>query len=202
MIETWGKVLEAFPASPALPGVRSVAVIPFEWSETAVFEQDYAEGADVALAAEAAREFLHPDYAYQASLHWDMWRLKNPEELADTDMEAIVDDEFLDKDESGVDATGESEEVSELSGDHRPGNRTDELLGWKRLPMEVTITCVGPEFEEVVAKTELDGSPESAFSVVPERPHLRVDLGLDTLFLPDDADHEDDHEVEDEDDED
>ena len=36
MMQLWQRVIEAFPASAVLSGVRNVAVYPFEWGETPV----------------------------------------------------------------------------------------------------------------------------------------------------------------------
>jgi hypothetical protein len=57
--------------------------------------------------------------------------------------------------------------------------------------MEVSIVCIGPEFD--VPEGGNDGSAEPSAS-----PHFRIELGLDTLFLPDEestpAEDEDDWE--------
>ena len=180
MLEAWGKLLEAFPASAAQPGVRGLAVIPFSWSETAVLEQVYGEGESIEATVEAAREFLHADYVYQAAMRWDVWRLKTPDELAETDMEALVDDEFRDDEDAGE---PDDEDVDLPSGAREPSGSTgNETLSWKRVPLEVAITCLGPEFDQGTAGAPVD---QQALALDAASPHFRIDLGLDTLFLPD-----------------
>lgn len=181
MLDAWGKLLEAFPASTKQPGVRGLAVIPFDWGETAVLEQVFAEGSTVEETVVAAREFQHADYAYQAAMRWDVWRQKTLEELAETDLESLTD-ELLDAEER------EEEQTEELAGEGGAESETaDESLGWKRVPMEISIICLGPEFD-----AETGSAPAGGMA---GNPHFRVDLGLDTLFLPEDeALQEDDPE--------
>ena len=70
------KTLEAFPYSPAVPGVRSVSVHPLDWSEPVAMEEEFAEGAEAAYAMELAAEFKNPDCAYQATAFWDLWEFR------------------------------------------------------------------------------------------------------------------------------
>ena len=91
MLGGWRKLLDEFPSSLAMPGVRGVAAIPFIWGEAAAFEQVFAEGATIESVVEAAREFQHADYAYQAAMRWDVWRQKTLEELAETDLDKLVE---------------------------------------------------------------------------------------------------------------
>lgn len=171
MLEFWGKLLEVFPASAAAPDVRGVAAIPFTWGEAAAVEQVFAEGASVESTVALAREFLHPDYAYQAALRWDMWRQKTVEELTEPDPDELAGEAR--PDHASDDASGDSDTGADEA--------FTETLGWKRVPLEVTITCLGPEF---------DRPDDVAGAVPPEAsPHFKIDLGLDTLFLPEaDAD--------------
>jgi hypothetical protein len=182
MLDFWAKLLEAFPCSPSQPGVRGLAVIPFSWGETAVLEQVYAESETIDSAVQAARDFLHPDYAYVAAMNWDIWRQKSFEELAETDVDALIDTEL---DPSSADELESSQsEVSEAALDQLEVSgsslqvSTNETLGWKRVPKEVTIACLGPEFDAV----EDLNAPESSTNY--QNPHFRIDVGLDTLFLP------------------
>jgi hypothetical protein len=172
MLDAWRKLLDEFPSSLALPGVRGVAAIPFTWGEAAVFEQVFAEGATIESVVAAAREFQHPDYAYQAAMRWDVWRQKTLEELAETDLDALVDEELNEESDAGEESAGEDE------GGSQPAQSANETLGWKRVPMEVSIVCLGPEFD---AATESNSAEPAAGN-----PHFRLELGLDTLFLPDD----------------
>lgn len=73
MLRYWASALEQFPQSSLSPGIREVAVYPFEWSEAPVMEQSFPEGATWEHAAALAAEFLHDDYAYEARLKWDVW---------------------------------------------------------------------------------------------------------------------------------
>jgi len=174
MLESWGKLLEAFPSSPSHNGVRGLAVVPFSWGETAVLEQVYAEGETIESAVSAARDFLHPDYAYVAAMHWDMWRQKSLEELDETNMEELVDKESADFEDQLPD-----DEANLEPNDAAASAEMNETLGWKRVPMEVTIACLGPEFE---AAEDFGASQTSA-----QNPHFRIDFGLDTLFLPEES---------------
>ena len=73
MLQHWKCVIEAFPVSGNVPGIRSLVIYPFQWAETPVFERSFGEGFDVDEAVRLATEFLHEDYAYEAELHWDLW---------------------------------------------------------------------------------------------------------------------------------
>jgi len=62
MLATWAKALAVFPVSTLAPGIRELAVYPFEWGETPVLEQSFQEGAVleevVPMAAESAIRLL------------------------------------------------------------------------------------------------------------------------------------------------
>src|ERR1051325_4100446 len=155
MLGYWAKALGLFPASSLAPGIRELAVYPFNWAEAPVLEQSLEEGAPMGEAVRLAAEFLHQDYAYQAEINWDVW-------------------------------VPQSNEDEAAGPDGRP---QDGLAQWERVPGTVSIACLGPEFE-----------PESDHGE--ERAHLLLNLGLDTLFLPDlsgilgaDADTEDEDEL-------
>lgn len=63
----------------------------------------------------------------------------------------------------------------ELNWDVWVPRQEGSLDQWERLPLAVSVACLGAEFEE--EETE-------------DRPHLLFDLGLDSLFLPPEADKE------------
>lgn len=184
MLEAWGKILDTFPESIQIAGVRGVTVLPFNWGEAAALEQGFAEGATVETALSAARDFQHSDYAYLAALCWDAWRQKTLEELSETDLDALAEAELAEESEGGDE---ELEQDDELPLGGKPSQSANETLSWKRVPMEVSVICLGPEFD-----TESGGASGSSESA---NPHFRIDLGLDTLFLPDEiASEEDDPE--------
>jgi len=81
MLAAWAKALAEFPASSLAPGIRELTVYPFDWGETPVLEQSFAEGATVEQAVPLAAEFLHEDYAYEAELNWDIWVPRSVEYL-------------------------------------------------------------------------------------------------------------------------
>ena len=73
MLQHWKHVIEAFPASPAAPGIQSLTVHPFHWGETPVFERIFGEDVVADDAVTLATEFLHDDYAYEVEMKWDLW---------------------------------------------------------------------------------------------------------------------------------
>ena len=72
MLEHWRRAMEAFPASEIAPGV-SLAIYPFDWSETPVLERSFGGETDAGELATLSYEFLHDDYAYEAEIRWDLW---------------------------------------------------------------------------------------------------------------------------------
>ncbi len=70
------KVLEAFPFSRPVAGVRSISVHPIDWSEPPAIEREFAEGAEIGYTIEMAREFENPDCAYEATVFWDLWEFR------------------------------------------------------------------------------------------------------------------------------
>ena len=123
MLATWAKTLAEFPVSSLAPGIRELAVYPFEWGEAPVLEHSFQEAAAVGEALVLAAEFLHDDYAYQVELNWDVWMPREP----------------------------------------------GSLDQWERIAETVSVACLGPQFEQ--EDTEV-------------RAHLLVDLGLDSILLP------------------
>ncbi|MBI2815945.1 MAG: hypothetical protein HYX72_03300 [Acidobacteria bacterium] len=83
MLQHWSRVLEAFPGSALLPGIRSISVYPLNWAESPVFERSFGEGATVEDAVILGSEFLHDDYAYEAEMNWDLWVRNEPAISAD-----------------------------------------------------------------------------------------------------------------------
>ena len=82
MLQHWGSALAEFPVSATSPGVRSLAVYPFRWSETPILEQSFQEGADVDHVVGLTGEWLHADCAYQAQMNWDLWLQASSEAIA------------------------------------------------------------------------------------------------------------------------
>lgn len=72
VLDAFRKVLEDFPYSSNLPGIRYISVHPLDWSEPAALEQEFAGGADAAYVLGLVAEFQHPDCAYQAAAFWDL----------------------------------------------------------------------------------------------------------------------------------
>jgi len=128
MLATWAKALAEFPVSSLAPGIRELAVYPFEWGEAPVLEHLFQEGSGVGEALVLAAEFLHDDYAYQVELNWDVWAPREP----------------------------------------------GSLDQWERVAETVSVACLGPKFDDLQFE---DKDTEV-------RPHLLVDLGLDSIFLP------------------
>ena len=81
MLATWAKALAVFPVSTLAPGIRELAVYPFEWGETPVLEQSFQEGAVLEEVVPMAAEFLHDDFAYEVELNWDVWLPREPGSL-------------------------------------------------------------------------------------------------------------------------
>ena len=79
MLQHWGSALAEFPVSATSPGIRSLAIYPFCWSETPILQQSFQEGADLDHVAGLAGEWLHADCAYEAQMNWDLWLLAAPE---------------------------------------------------------------------------------------------------------------------------
>jgi hypothetical protein len=127
MLGYWQRAIQEFPASQDAPGVRSVAVYPLNWSETPSVEQAFEEGTGAEEALEVAREFLHPDCAYEAQMSWELWTPKPLDSLDDEDND------------------------------------------WERKPQEVSINCLGTEFDRE--------SPD-------EHGHLEINFGPESNFLP------------------
>ncbi len=73
MLERFRALLEAFPYSQSRPMVHGLRVRPFNWSEHPVLEEDFGDGAETAHVLALASDFLHGDYAYEASAFWDLW---------------------------------------------------------------------------------------------------------------------------------
>ncbi|MBI3933900.1 MAG: hypothetical protein HY316_04355 [Acidobacteria bacterium] len=134
MLAAWAKALAEFPLSTLSPGIRELAVYPFEWGEPPVLEQSFQEGARVEEAVPLAAEFLHEDYAYEAELNWDVWVPREP----------------------------------------------GSLDQWERVTQTISVACLGPQFE-----------PEGT----EDHPHLLVSLGLDSIFLPEQTENEDEKEL-------
>ena len=72
-------------------------------------------------------------------------------------------DVWVPRADESLDAGADPESVPDIA---------QSLAQWERLPQRVGVTCLGPQFEQESDQT-------------PERPHLLLNLGLDTLFLPD-----------------
>lgn len=154
MLQHWQKVLEAFPASQ-FQGMRSLTIHPFDWSETPVFERTFGDDATPADATALAAEFLHDDYAYEVEMNWDLWVPDDPAKVVSQEM----------PDES---------EPSEVDDDfENSGARGTASNGWHRAPVVVSISCLGPEFEQEI--------PE-------DRADIQIKFGLDTPFLPPEED--------------
>lgn len=74
MLDRFRVLLETFPFSKSRPRVCGFRVYPLSWSEHPVVEEDFTEeGADIDYILGRAAEFLHADYAYEASAFWDLW---------------------------------------------------------------------------------------------------------------------------------
>ena len=72
VLDAFRKILEDFPYSSSLPGVRYISVHPLDWSEPPTLEQEFAGGADAAHVLGLVAEFQHPDCAFQAAAFWDL----------------------------------------------------------------------------------------------------------------------------------
>jgi hypothetical protein len=122
MLQLWQRVMELFPASESFPGIKSVAIYPFNWSETPVFERSFGEPAGPDDAVSLASEFLHDDYAYEVEMVWDLWV---PAPL-------VVENRL-------ADSPADSEEPADT--------QRNEATGWIQVPSSVSISCLGSGFE-------------------------------------------------------
>lgn len=117
MLQAWKRVIEAFPFSAGGPAIRSLAIYPFNWSETPVFERSFGEGISAEDVIDLAAEFLHDDYAYEVEVYWDLW-LPDPTAEVTEEMEPeALDDSF-----------------------------PEQEPGWRLTPMTVSLACTGPKF--------------------------------------------------------
>ena len=73
MLERFRVLLEAFPHSEVRPGVQALRVHPLNWTEPLVVDHTFRKGAEIGEALALAAEFTHGDYAYEASMFWDIW---------------------------------------------------------------------------------------------------------------------------------
>ena len=73
MLGHWKTLIEAFPVSAVYPGIRSLAIHPFDWAEAPAFERNFEAGTEAGDVIHLAAEFQYADYAYEAELHWDLW---------------------------------------------------------------------------------------------------------------------------------
>jgi len=73
MLAHWRQAIESFPASPQARGVRSLAVYPLDWNQTATMEDAFLDGGSADETLQLAQEFLHADCAYEARMSWDLW---------------------------------------------------------------------------------------------------------------------------------
>lgn len=151
MLDYWKQVVEAFPSSERFRGVRTLIVHPLNWQEAVVLEQGFDDGATGEVVASIAAEILHDDYAYEAEMKWDLW-------FPDDVRTAIRDVPDAD-----------SEEEFEGNDNVIPINGKSQDDGWRKEPVTVSISCLGPAFE-----IEESG----------DRPNILICLGLDTPFLP------------------
>jgi hypothetical protein len=125
MLELWRRAIDAFPVSESAPGV-SLAVYPFDWSETPVFERSFGEGTSSEELVNLASEFLHDDYAYEAELRWDLWLPEPPVKPG------------------GTGFTPEEDSGEERGEEENPKRFTE--AGWRRTPSAVSLACLGPQF--------------------------------------------------------
>lgn len=70
---TLKKVLAEFPFSRLRPAA-TLRVLALEYGEPPLLERVYDDVADPDELAEAAREFLHEDSAFQVEAGWDLWQ--------------------------------------------------------------------------------------------------------------------------------
>jgi len=73
MLPRAASVMKQFPFSEQRPGVTYLAIHPVSWSEPTVLERRFVPGVSPEVAASAASELLHEDYAYVFEAHWDLW---------------------------------------------------------------------------------------------------------------------------------
>jgi hypothetical protein len=66
-------VLQQFPFSAQLPGIRYVAVQPVSWNEATVLERRFSPGIRPEEAVMIAADLVHDDYGYIFEAHWDLW---------------------------------------------------------------------------------------------------------------------------------
>lgn len=119
--------MEAFPASEIAPGV-SLAIYPFDWSETPVLERSFGGETDAGELATLSSEFLHDDYAYEAEIRWDLW-LPASGGAESAPARVVEESEFEERERE------EEGYVESLGGND-----------WQRTPSTVAIACMGPGF--------------------------------------------------------
>jgi hypothetical protein len=66
-------VMQQFPFSQLRPGITYLTLHPVSWSEATTLEQRFHPGVGPEVAAAAAADILHEDFAYTFTAHWDLW---------------------------------------------------------------------------------------------------------------------------------
>lgn len=74
MIERFGDFLATVPFSATKPGFSYLTIRAVDSSESPILEQDLRSvPLDPAGVIELVKDHLHPDCAYEAQAHWDLW---------------------------------------------------------------------------------------------------------------------------------
>ena len=147
MLAYWRQALEEFPASAQAPGVRSLAVYPFNWSEAPVAEEAFRDGISPQELLPLAEEFLHADCAYEAQIHWDLWTPKSEDIFGGWERRPQVvsilclGTEF---DPEGQEVPGRLEIVLGPESNFRPAEE------WALTPEEKQQVMAGPQMRENV----------------------------------------------------
>lgn len=125
-------VMQRFPFSALRPGVEYLSIQPVSWSESTVLERRFRPGVDPDEAAQAAADFLHPDYGYIFEIYWDLW----------TPASALQD-----HDSPLPDHTTDALFASTASADTSSAD-TSSADTWTRQPSLVKIIAQGEEFDD------------------------------------------------------
>lgn len=82
MLRAYHRLLELFPFSRLARQPSTFRVLALDFASPALFERAYAPPVPVPSILDAAREFQHPDAAFELDTFWDLWQFDNDWSLA------------------------------------------------------------------------------------------------------------------------
>jgi hypothetical protein len=74
MLPAYERLLRLFPFSPLACQPSTFKVLALDFASPALFERSWPPPPPIDSVLEAAREFLHPDGAFELETWWDLWQ--------------------------------------------------------------------------------------------------------------------------------